>query len=296
MCVCVCVEPTTRGREKIIMHQWKASKTNDGSVRGCLPGRSQDNGPFHFFIVNFVVSYKIKTHSPSRTVAKTEDELKKYTLDPDLGQVARLHSLLQGNDVQKSVAGGALATLDPLNEPDAISLIMALTIAQTSSGESRQVQQDMGLGVIELINGTESLTTAIKDALTVLILAGVDSTNGQYWGMTLSTLLERLTYAEVKGKLGEIGSRSAMTTSEVGRTAITLTLGTLMKSLEGKPEQNDILQLTKELSNDVCLDVRQAASSQMDTIVCSLDKSSIPGTLLSKWRTIVTKQLHDKRS
>merc|ERR1712106_1148921 len=215
----------------------------------------------------------------SRTVAKTEDELKKYTLDPDLGQVARLHSLLQGNDVQKSVAGGALATLDPLNEPDAIGLIKALTIAQTSSGESRQVQQDMGPGVIELINGTESLTTAIKDALTVLILVGVDSTNGQYWGMTLSTLLERLTYAEVQGKLGEIGSRSAMTTSEVGRTAITLTLGTLMKSLEGKPEQNDILQLTKELSNDVCLDVRQAASSQMDTIVCSLDKSSIPEIL-----------------
>lgn len=233
------------------------------------------SGPF-FPPFQFLFQF-IRPRSSSRTVAKTEDELKKYTLDPDLGQVARLHRLLQGNDVQKSVACGAFATLDPLTEPDALSLIQALVTAQASSGENRQVQQDMGLGVIELISGMKSMTKVIKDALTALILAGVDSTNGQYWGMALGALLGRLTYTEVKGKLGDIGSRSAMTTSEVGRTAITLTLGTLMKSLEGKPEQNDILQLTKELSNDICLDVRQAASSQMDIIVRSLNKSSIPG-------------------
>ena len=68
-----------------------------------------------------------------------------------------------------------------------------------------------------------------------------------------------------------------MSTSEVGRTAIALTLGQLSSCLEGKPEQSEILQLTKELSNDVCLDVRQAASSQMDIIVRSQSKSTIPG-------------------
>ena len=82
---------------------------------------------------------------------------------------------------------------------------------------------------------------------------------------------------EIKSKIPEIRARSSMSTSEVGRTAIALTLGQLSSSLEGKPEQSEILQLTKELSNDVCLDVRQAASSQMDIIVRSQSKSTIPG-------------------
>lgn len=217
-------------------------------------------------------------HTPlySRTVAKTEDELKKYTLDPNLGQVDRLLKLLQGNDVQKCVACSSLFLVD--DESAILSVIQALSAAQVQAAENRQVALDMGIGVISMIKTIKSMTKTIKDKLSALILAGIDSTNGQYWGMALAALLERLTYTEVKSKINDITSRSTMTTSEVGRTAITLTLGTLMISLEGKTEQNDILQLTKELSNDVCLDVRQAASSQMDTIVHSLNKSNIPGT------------------
>ena len=51
-----------------------------------------------------------------------------------------------------------------------------------------------------------------------------------------------------------------------------------MVKLVGKPEQLDILKLTKELSNDVCLDVRHASASQMDTIVNSLDDHHAVGS------------------
>lgn len=50
-----------------------------------------------------------------------------------------------------------------------------------------------------------------------------------------------------------------------------------MLKIEKTAEQNEILQLSKELSNDVCLDVRRASSSQMDKIIKSLNQNQIPG-------------------
>ena len=51
-----------------------------------------------------------------------------------------------------------------------------------------------------------------------------------------------------------------------------------MSRTEKNPEQIAIIQLAKELSNDVCMEVRKAAASQMDTIINSLNKKYIPGT------------------
>ena len=51
-----------------------------------------------------------------------------------------------------------------------------------------------------------------------------------------------------------------------------------MLKTEKIPEQMDIMQLSKELSNDVCMEVRKAAASQMDKIIKSLNKKYISGT------------------
>ena len=50
-----------------------------------------------------------------------------------------------------------------------------------------------------------------------------------------------------------------------------------MLKIEKIPEQMEIMQLSKELSNDVCMEVRKAAASQMDKIIKSLNKKYISG-------------------
>ena len=213
----------------------------------------------------------------SRTPQKTEDELKKFSLDPDLGPIERTVKLLQGNDVQKSVACLNLGHLSGMSDAELDQVVVALKAAQIASSENRQVVYDMSEGITKLLQGL-SKTRVTK--LASLIFAGIDSPRGQYWGKVLSVFIEMIPYQEIKRVIPEILSRSSMSTSEAGRTAIALTLGQLMISLQGKSEQSEVLQLTKELSNDVCLDVRQASSSQMDLIVRSLDKQNVQGIVL----------------
>ena len=139
---------------------------------------------------------RFTTPHKSRTAEKSEDELKKYTLDPDLCPFDRILRLLQGNDIQKSVA---CSTLEQLVTPDQteseiIQIIMALSQAQVQSGENRQVVLDMSLGIAQLLPKLKNVTKTMKDHFMSLIFAGIDSTRGQYWGTVLSMLLERLTY------------------------------------------------------------------------------------------------------
>ena len=155
-----------------------------------------------------------------------------------------------------------------------------------------------------------------------IIFDGIDSVRGQYWGKALSIYIQMAPIAEVKDKIPALKSRSIISSSEAGRTAIAMSLGepfllwsfrqselfrdsfllsffksvcnagsypnkwlscskcilgSLMLKIEKTAEQNEILQLSKELSNDVCLDVRRASSSQMDKIIKSLNQNQIPG-------------------
>ena len=62
-----------------------------------------------------------------------------------------------------------------------------------------------------------------------------------------------------------------------------------MLKIEKIPEQMEIMQLSKELSNDVCMEVRKAAASQMDKIIKSLNKKYISGTYLFAYAFLSTR-------
>ena len=58
-----------------------------------------------------------------------------------------------------------------------------------------------------------------------IIFDGIDSVRGQYWGKALSIYIQMAPIAEVKDKIPALKSRSIISSSEAGRTAIAMSLG-----------------------------------------------------------------------
>ena len=63
-----------------------------------------------------------------------------------------------------------------------------------------------------------------------IIFDGIDSVRGQYWGKALSIYIQMAPIAEVKNKIPALKSRSIISSSEAGRTAIAMSLGKSYKS------------------------------------------------------------------
>lgn len=211
----------------------------------------------------------------SRTAEKSEDELAKFSIDPNLSPLDRNLKLLNGNDIQKSVACRSLVFLmEQIPQNEMTQILNGVKVALEASKDNHQVMFDMSEMICALLESKKH-ADQIK-IIADIIFDGIDSVRGQYWGKALSIYIQMAPIAEVKNKIVALKSRSIISSSEAGRTAIAMSLGSLMLKIEKTAEQNEILQLSKELSNDVCLDVRRASSSQMDKIIKSLNQNQIP--------------------
>lgn len=69
-----------------------------------------------------------------------------------------------------------------------------------------------------------------------IIFDGIDSVRGQYWGKALSIYIQMAPIIEVKNKIPALKSRSIISSSEAGRTAIAMSLGKSVRRTKSGPK------------------------------------------------------------
>ena len=76
----------------------------------------------------------------SRTAEKSEDELRKFSIDPNLSPLDRNLKLLNGNDIQKSVACRSLVFLmDQIPQNEMTQILDGVKMALEASKDNHQV-------------------------------------------------------------------------------------------------------------------------------------------------------------
>ena len=77
----------------------------------------------------------------SRTAEKSEDELRKFSIDPNLSPLDRNLKLLNGNDIQKSVACRSLVFLmDQIPQNEMTQILDGVKMALEASKDNHQVR------------------------------------------------------------------------------------------------------------------------------------------------------------
>ena len=77
----------------------------------------------------------------SRTAEKSEDELRKFSIDPNLSPLDRNLKLLNGNDIQKSVACRSLVFLiDQIPQNEMNQILDGVKVALEASKDNHQVR------------------------------------------------------------------------------------------------------------------------------------------------------------
>ena len=82
----------------------------------------------------------------SRTAEKSEDELRKFSIDPNLSPLDRNLKLLNGNDIQKSVACRSLVFLmDQIPQNEMTQILDGVKMALEASKDNHQVRGSLYL-------------------------------------------------------------------------------------------------------------------------------------------------------
>ena len=82
-----------------------------------------------------------KKFQKSRTAEKSEDELRKFSIDPNLSPLDRNLKLLNGNDIQKSVACRSLVFLmDQIPQNEMTQILDGVKMALEASKDNHQVR------------------------------------------------------------------------------------------------------------------------------------------------------------